>query len=182
VLDPRFPDLPLSGRPALFHVDFAELDSFRFADGFGFPPSYRGYIRHAGWARLFGLWLIYPPVLPGWADGLSGRGGVLTRRFRETYVDGRAEGFDWMVEPDGSWELAASLEAFGWSENGDYMLWDTSSRATDGEFPVWVSYGGDALHRAGADLREALIMIRNHIGGLATVSEDELLPLMPSLL
>jgi hypothetical protein len=175
-----FADLRVAGRPSLSHVDLVELDGLRFSDGLGFPPSYRGYIRHAGWARLVGLWLIYPPVLAGWADGLSGRGGVLTRRFREAYEDGRVEEFDWMIEPDGSWELVASLEVFGWSENGDYLLWDTSSRTPDGEFPVWVSWGGDALHRAGADLREALLMICGRVAGRTSASGYELHPLEPS--
>ena len=54
------------------------MDSYRFPDRQGFPDSYRAFIRHAGWARTFGLWLIYPPVLPGFADGWQGRARNLT--------------------------------------------------------------------------------------------------------
>ena len=64
--------LTVDGRPTLAHIDFALMDSYRFPDRQGFPDSYRAFIRHAGWARTFGLWLIYPPVLPGFADGWQG--------------------------------------------------------------------------------------------------------------
>ncbi|MDX2565525.1 hypothetical protein PV371_39325, partial [Streptomyces sp. TX20-6-3] len=120
-------DLRLLGSPTIEHIDFDVLDGYRFADGEGFPASYRAFVRHAGWGRAFGLWLVYPPVRSGYADGLHGRGTQLTSRFRASYRDGESEAFDWMVEPDGHWSLAATLEVFAWSENGDALLWDTGS-------------------------------------------------------
>ncbi|GLU87764.1 hypothetical protein Agsp01_00190 [Agromyces sp. NBRC 114283] len=53
-------------------------------------------MRAAGWGRLFGLWLVYPPVLAGYADGWPGRTTRLTERFHESYAAGRIEGYDWM--------------------------------------------------------------------------------------
>jgi hypothetical protein len=152
--------LKVNGRPTLEHVDLELLDSYRFPDGAGFPESYRAFIRHSGWARLFGLWLIYPPVVNGFADGLEGRGENLTARFHAVYREGRAEGLNWMVEPDADWSLPPSLRVFGWSENGDALLWDTSSRTPDGEFAVWESRSLDALHKLGGSLSEALPLIR----------------------
>lgn len=160
------------GFPALDHVDLVALDAFRFADGGGYPPSYRDFIRSHGWARTFGLWLVYPPVLPGFADGRS-RAANLTARFRAVFLDGREEGYDWMVQPDGDWDLAERLEVFGWSENGDVLLWDVSSRDEDGEFPVWESRGMNALHRLGASLTEALPRLRENAG------TDRVEPLTP---
>ncbi|MER7550169.1 hypothetical protein [Streptomyces anulatus] len=153
-------ELRLSGPPTTEHIDFEALDGYRFEDGEGFPDSYRAFVRHAGWGRTFGLWLVYPPVLPGYADGLRGRGGRLTARFRASYREGRTEEFDWMVEPDGHWSLAADLEVFAWSENGDALLWNTGSRDTNGEFAVWESRGGNSLHHLGGDLRQALPLVR----------------------
>ncbi|MFJ2077159.1 hypothetical protein ACIOGW_18530 [Streptomyces anulatus] len=156
--------LRLAGAPTVEHIDFEVLDRFRFADGGGFPDSYRAFVRHAGWGRTFGMWLFYPPVLPGYADGLRGRGERLTARFRASYREGETEGFDWMTEPDGRWSLAASLEVFAWSENGDSLLWNTASRDANGEFAVWESRGGDSLHHLGAGLRQALPLVRARSG------------------
>ncbi|WEH33066.1 hypothetical protein PZB75_06555 [Streptomyces sp. AM 4-1-1] len=153
-------ELRLRDSPTSRHIDFGALDGYRFADGEGFPASYRAFVRYAGWGRTFGLWLIYPPVRPGYADGLHGRGAQLTKRFRASYRDGEREAFDWMVEPDGHWSLAATLEVFAWSENGDALLWNSASRTTDGEFPIWESRGVDSLHHLGTDLREALPLMR----------------------
>ncbi|QRY64709.1 hypothetical protein JVX90_12595 [Gordonia sp. PDNC005] len=158
------------------------MNGFRFPDGDGFPPSYRDFVRHAGWGRTFGLWLIYPPVRSGYADGLLGRGGVLTERLRLAYVDGQSEEFDWMVEPDGNWDLPPSLQVFGWSENGDALLWDTSARHADGEFGVWESVGMNSLHRRGADLAEALSAVRERTASLTDASGFDVDPLEPTLL
>ena len=166
--------LTVSGSPTLEHLDEEALDSYRFPDGEGFPPSYREFIRHAGWGRLFGLWLIYPPVLPGFADGLEGRGGNLTAHFHAVYLDGREEGFDWMVEPDADWDLPASLRGFGWSENGDALLWDTAARAADGEFTVWESRSLGSLHRLGGNLGEALPRLRARVGAPPTEDVEPL--------
>ncbi|MFI2209818.1 hypothetical protein [Streptomyces sp. NPDC020141] len=152
--------LRLRGVPTVGHIDFEALDAYRFADGGGFPASYRAFVRRAGWGRAFGLWLVYPPVLPGYADGWHGRGTELTRRFRASCRDGENEAFDWMVEPDGNWSLPASLEVFAWSENGDALLWNSSARDPDGEFPVWESRSLNSLHRLGSDLHQALPLIR----------------------
>ena len=52
----------------------------------------RAFVRELGWGRLFGLWLVYPPVRAGYADGWQGRGRKLTGQFRAVYRDGEAEG------------------------------------------------------------------------------------------
>lgn len=174
--------ITVSGTPTHDHIDLAALD------GDEFPPSYREFITAAGWARSFGIWLIYPPVLPGYADGLRGRSRHLTERFRASYVDGRAEEFDWMIEPDGSWQVAETLTVFGWSENGDALLWDTSSRDEHGEFTVWESRGMNSLYLLGHSLSEALPLLRERAAALAGPgSADEppscdCEPLKPSLL
>ncbi len=159
--------LSLAGSPTLEHIDLAALDGFRFADGAGYPPSYRAFVRHSGWARAFGLWLIYPPVLDGYADGVSGRGRVLTQRLREEYRESREEGFDWVVEPDGDWELVGRLEVFGWSENGDLLLWETTARDASGEFPIWESARMQSLHRRGTALDQVFTGLRERAGSLA---------------
>lgn len=149
-----------------------ELEKVRFPDSGGFPPSYVAYVQRVGWARLFGLWLLYPPVRPGYADGLSGRGGNLTERFRVGCRDAQENGYDWVIEPDGDWDLAERLEVFGWSENGDALLWDTSARDSAGEFPIWESPRMQALHRRGTDLGEVLAGLRERSVGLTHPSFD----------
>ncbi|MFF0637980.1 hypothetical protein ACFYTS_36430 [Nocardia sp. NPDC004151] len=151
--------VPAPESPSFEHVDFEALDSFRFPDGGGYPRSYREFVRSCGWARTFGLWLIYPPVKPGFADGRA-RAANLTEHFHMVFRDGEEEEFDWMIEPDGSWDLAERLEVFGWSENGDLLLWDVASRKADEEFPVWESRGMNTLHLLGSSLDEALLELR----------------------
>jgi hypothetical protein len=102
-------------------------------------------------------------VRPGFADGRA-RAQNLTARFRESYSDGRHEGYDWMVGPDGDWELITRLDVFGWSENGDVLLWDVASRDTDGEFPIWESRGMNTLNHLGASLADALPRMREGSG------------------
>jgi len=156
----------------LDHVDLVALDAFRFDDGGGYPPSYRQFIRTRGWARTFGLWLIYPPVLPGFADGRS-RAVNLTARFRAAFADGHEEDYDWMILPDGDWALSERLEVFGWSENGDVLLWDVGGRDAAGEFPVWESRGMNTLHRLGESLTAALPLLSDRA---ATESVEPLTP------
>jgi hypothetical protein len=174
--------LTVDGRPTLEHIDFALMDSYRFPDDNGFPGSYRAFIRHAGWARTFGLWLIYPPVLPGFADGWQGRARNLTAHLHSVYREGQDDEFDWMIEPDGDWSLPDSLQVFGWSENGDALLWDTASRGTDGEFPVWESRSFNSLHRLGGSLYEALPSIRTRTASLFGPRTFDIEPLQPNAL
>ncbi|GII05013.1 hypothetical protein Pta02_70210 [Planobispora takensis] len=113
----------------------------------------------AGFSRLFGLWLVYPPAQDGFADGWQHRAARLTEMFRQTYAEARTEEFDWKVEPDGDWSMIGSLVVFAFSENGDALLWDTRGRV-NGEFDVYCSARLDSLHRLGASLDEALPRLR----------------------
>ena len=174
--------LTVNGPPTLEHIDFVALDSHRFPDGGGFPDSYRVFVRKGGWARSFGLWFVYPPVRSGYADGWHARAGNLTSHFRATFQDGRSEGFDWMVEPDADWSLTDSLHVFGWSENGNALLWDTAARTADGEFPVWESRSFNSLHRLGGNLRDALPLLRARTVGASGSRPYDIEPLPPTRL
>ncbi|WP_157257476.1 hypothetical protein [Oerskovia sp. Root918] len=171
--------LSLTGVPALGAVSVDLLDAHRFEDGEGFPPSYRRLVSRAGFCRLFGLWLVYPPARDGYADGWQHRAAHLTDRFRATYQDGQAEGFDWMVEPDGDWPVARRLVVFAFSENGDALLWDPSTR-TDGELAVWCSTGLDALTLLGPSLTDALPRVRELSGPFAERAPADLECLTPA--
>lgn len=85
-----------------------------------------------------------------------------------------------MVEPDATWSLPRSLHVFGWSENGDALLWDTASRGADGEFPVWESRSLNSLHRLGESLFEALPSIRTQTLRLLGPHTYDIEPLLPS--
>lgn len=148
--------LRLAGPRSAAHLDAEALASLTLPDGGRLPSSYVAFVEHAGWARTFGLWLVYPPVLPGWADGLQGRGGALTTRMVDAFLEAKHEDFDWVIEPDGSWELIPALRVFAWSENGDALFWDTSSRDARGEYRVFCSSRGQNLALWGSDLEEAL--------------------------
>jgi len=174
---PLYSSIRTQGDPTLTHVDLDLLDSYRFADGAGFPASYRAFVREMGWGRLFGLWLVYPPVLGGYADGWQARSRILTERFRDVYRDGEAEEFDWMIEPDGTWSLVDSLRVFAISENGDVLLWDTAVRDERGEFPVYCSQRMDSLRLLGPSLEAAVTMLRAEAVELFGENEFDLEPL-----
>jgi hypothetical protein len=145
-------DLPRTSE----HVDFRALDEYRFDDGRGFPGSYRCFVRELGWGRLFGLWLVYPPVRPGYADGWHGRSRNLRDRLRAMYREGEAAGYDWMIEPDGHWAMVDTLYPFAFSENGAYLLWDVAARDAAGEFPVYRSARMDSIELVGPSLDVAM--------------------------
>lgn len=152
-------DFEVLGEPAIDHIDLDYLESYRFGDGQGFPPSYRDFVTRFGWARTLGLWLVYPPVRDGYADGWQGRARNLTERFRAIYADNRAEDFDFTLEPDGDWTLIERLEVFAFSENGDALLWDTSARDDNGEFAIWLSANLSSLRRLDGSLHGVLLAL-----------------------
>lgn len=90
--------------------------------------------------------------------------------------EGHDEELDWIVEPGGDWDWAQSLQVFGWSENGDLLLWDTSGRDASGEFPIWESAWMQSLHRRGSSLDQVLAGLRQRAGGLARELDIEPLP------
>ncbi|GAB2642881.1 hypothetical protein GCM10027068_23110 [Prescottella soli] len=155
-----FSTLRVLGSPTLAHVDLDVLETYRFADGGGFPESYRTFVRDFGWGRLFGLWLVYPPVLAGYADGWQARSRILTEHLHEAYRDGQDEEYDWMIAPDGDWSLVDSLRVFAFSENGDVLLWDTAVRDERGEFPVYCSQKMNSLRLLGPSLDAAAPVLR----------------------
>ncbi|GIH90231.1 hypothetical protein ACFFMN_10490 [Planobispora siamensis] len=174
-------ELSMTGVPALDAVAQDLLTEHRFADGEGFPASYRQYVLRAGFSRLFGLWLVYPPARDGFADGWQHRAARLTEVFRQTYAEARTEEFDWKVEPDGDWSMIDSLVVFAFSENGDALLWDTRGRV-DGEFDVYYSARLDSLHRLGASLGEALPRLRELSQPFADRTAADIECLTPALL
>ncbi|WP_420881492.1 hypothetical protein [Rhodococcus sp. (in: high G+C Gram-positive bacteria)] len=173
----EFSSIRVQGTPTVSHLDLDLLESYRFTDGGGFPASYRDFVRGLGWGRLFGLWLVYPPVLDGHADGWQARSRILTERLREAYRDGRAEEFDWMIEPDGDWSLIDSLRVFAISENGDVLVWDTAARDEHGEFPVYCSQGMNSLRLLGRSLDAAVTVLRAESVELFGENEFDLEPL-----
>lgn len=159
-------------RPPKPLLDTHTLENHQLSDGRGFPPSYVSFVRAFGWGRLFGLWLVYTPVPPGHADGLLGRGGRLTVRLREEFQQWQNEGYDWAVEPDGSWETPQRLEVFAMSENGDYLTWDTGSRDVQGEMQIYHTNRFNSLTRIGGNLHEAIEALRVRDAGTASRSAD----------
>ncbi|PRB01295.1 hypothetical protein CQ047_18490 [Microbacterium sp. MYb72] len=142
-------------------LDEGTLTNHRLPDGAGFPPSYASFVRSFGWGRLFGLWLIYTPAPSGFGDGVLGRGQHLTDRLHEDFDEGRTEGYDWKVEPHGSWEIAQRLMVFAMSENGDYLAWDTGARdGDDDELTIYHTTRFDSLTNIGRDLHEAIEWLR----------------------
>lgn len=172
-----FSTIRVHGTPTVSHLDLDLMESYVFPDGSGFPASYRDFVRSLGWGRLFGRWLVYPPVLDGHADGWQARSRILTERLQETYRDGRAEDFDWMIEPDGDWSLVDSLRVFAISENGDVLVWDTAARDACGEFPVYCSQGMNSLRLLGRSLDAAVTVLRAESVELFGENEFDLEPL-----
>ncbi|NKT04848.1 hypothetical protein GS485_08705 [Rhodococcus hoagii] len=172
-----FSTFRVHGTPTVSHLDLALLETFTFADASGFPPSYRDFVRNLGWGRLFRSWLVYPPVLDGYADGWQARSRILTERLQETYRDGRTEDFDWMIEPDGDWSLIDSLRVFAISENGDVLVWDTAARDGHGELPVYCSQGMNSLRLLGRSLDAAVTVLRAESVELFGENEFDLEPL-----
>ncbi|NKZ76513.1 hypothetical protein GTA28_06470 [Rhodococcus hoagii] len=172
-----FSTIRVHGTPTVSHLDLALLETFTFADGGGLPASYRDFVRNLGWGRLFRLWLVYPPVLDGYADGWQARSRILTERLQETYRDGRTEDFGWMIKPDGDWSLIDSLRVFAISQNGDVLVWDTAARDEHGELPVYCSQGMNSLRLLGRSLDAAVTVLRAESVELFGENEFDLEPL-----
>lgn len=169
-----------SSEPTAPLLDENTIESHRLPDGAGLPPSYVSFVRAFGWGRLFGLWLIYTPVPSGFGDGIVGRGRYLTEQLHEDYIDGRTEGYDWKVEPDGSWEIAQRLSVFAMSENGDYLAWDTGARDHRGELPIYHTSRFNSLTSIGRDLHEAIDWLR--ADGELRTDDVDFRPLVPHAL
>ncbi len=52
---PDWSAFELVSEPTRAHLDLTQLAEHRFADGGGYPPSYRAFIERFGWARTLGL-------------------------------------------------------------------------------------------------------------------------------
>lgn len=185
-MNPRRPkpegswNLSVSQPPAPV-LDEDTIENHRLPDGAGLPPSYVSFVRSFGWGRLFGLWLIYTPVPSGFGDGVVGRGRYLTEQLHEDFSEGRAEGYDWKIEPDGSWEIAQRLTVFAMSENGDYLAWDTGVRDDDGELPIYRTVRFDSLTNIGRDLHDALEWLRERASD-TDLDPVDFTPLIPTAL
>lgn len=173
-------NLTVAGEPAP-QLDEHTIGDHQLTDGAGFPPSYLSFVREFGWGRLFGLWLIYTPVPPGFGDGVVGRGRYLSEALHRDFQEGRAEGYDWKIEPDGSWSIAERLVVFAMSENGDYLAWDTGSRGPDAELPIFHTSRFNSLTHIGNDLHEAIDWLRRGSGDPAAEAVD-FQPLVPARL
>ncbi|WP_104090520.1 SMI1/KNR4 family protein [Arthrobacter sp. GMC3] len=153
-------------------LDEHSIENHRLSDGKELPPSYVSFVRSFGWGRLFGLWLVYTPVPPGHADGLLGRGANLTVRLREEFQQWQNEGYDWAIEPDGTWDMPQRLEVFAMSENGDYLGWDTGSRDENGEVQIYHTSRFNSLTRIGGNMHEAIDALRVRGGSVPFGAAD----------
>ncbi|MFB6609012.1 hypothetical protein ACFCVO_01715 [Agromyces sp. NPDC056379] len=162
-------------------LDEHAVENHRLPDGAGLPPSYVSFVRAFGWGRLFGLWLIYTPVPSGFADGVVGRGGYLTEKLHEDFSEGRIEGYDWKIEPDGSWDTAQRLAVFAMSENGDYLAWDTGARDDNDELPIYHTSRFNSLANIGCNLYEAIEWIRERDSD-PDLDPTDFRPLVPATL
>ncbi|WP_130505618.1 SMI1/KNR4 family protein [Microterricola gilva] len=157
------------------------IEHHRLPDGVGFPPSYVSFVRAFGWGRLFGLWLIYTPVSSGFADGVVGRGRYLTEQLHDDFSEARVEGYDWKIEPDGSWDTAQRLTVFAMSENGDYLAWDTGARDDNDELPIYHTARFNSLTRIGSNLYEAIEWLRER-DSAPDFDPTQFRPLVPAAL
>jgi hypothetical protein len=135
--------------------------------GISLPESYRAFTSKYGFGLTAGLFMIYVPVPASEtrrSENLVSSARTLARENREAI----AQRFFRNYAPDGSEEIARRLVPFGYSENGDRILWDPAEKNEEGELAVYVIGSGfSPVRRAGRDLGEFLSRaLQPGVGGL----------------
>jgi len=129
------------------------LTNYKLHNNLGFPLSYVQFAKTLGWGRLCGLFLVYVP-LKTYPDswGLRSRyiRGLMDEFYQFVETDAK---YEFLLEPDGSFELVKNAIPFAMSENGEYLIWDIMNPDERGEFPIYMlaaRMGG--VNFAGRDL------------------------------
>jgi hypothetical protein len=137
---------------AITPADSAYLRAHTLADGGGFPPSYIAFATQLGWGRLCNLLLVYVP-LGQYPDSWQVQSPRIKQFMDDFYEEMEHDPF--LLEPDGYEGIEQYLLPFAMSENGEYLAWDTTRRAPDGELTIYVianrmagiRYGAENLHQ-----------------------------------
>ena len=131
------------------------LQEYKIRDNSGFPPSYIEFVKTLGWGRLCNLFLIYVPFKKQHPDSWDIRSSYIRALMDDFYNNKDNASYSFLLEPDGTLDLAKNAVPFGMSENGEYLLWDAQNPDERGEYPIYVlasrmggiRYGGkDLIH------------------------------------
>jgi hypothetical protein len=141
-------------RPPKVFGDASSLESFRFENGPGFPPSYKQFCEELGYGRLCGLFLIYPP-LGDHPDSFMMQNEDMKGLF-EGYTDPPLFS---LTEQPGAIELVKNAEPFAKSENGEFLFWDIDNQLDDGEFPIYFTDFSSGVKAAGNSLKEFIAIV-----------------------
>lgn len=133
--------------PARVGADSQQLERFAFANGRGFPLSYRLFARQYGWGRSLGEFLIYLPSREDHCDSWQ----QARQRVKSSYLH---ELDDYADEDGFELALMRRMEPFAVGESGYYLFWDIEQGSLPGEFDIYVSDFRAGLYLAGASLVE----------------------------
>lgn len=160
------PKLTTTGDPT-YRPTAEAFSSTEEALGIALPPSYRAFTTEYGFGLTLGLFIIYAPVAASEtrkSENVVSSARTLARENREAI----AHRFLRNYAPDGYEEIVRRLVPFGYSENGDRILWDPADKNEEGALAVYVIGSGySPVRRAGQDLGEFLTRaLQPGIGGL----------------
>ena len=136
-------------KPAKIFGDPNGLANFCFANGRGFPASYRRFATQYGWGRSLGNYLVHIPANPQYCDSWQQARSVV----KSTYIND-------LYEYEGFFSaqhvcLMARMECFAKSETDTYLFWDIESCPSHGIHRLGVGHGGIGVPNVAAvDLRE----------------------------
>ncbi|NSL88090.1 SMI1/KNR4 family protein [Chitinophaga sp. Mgbs1] len=123
------------------------LDTFRFENGYPFPPSYTAFCNELGYGKLCDLFLIYIPMgdhPDSWVVQYKKMKGLF-----DYYLDPPLFA---IREAEGGTDLIANAIPFARSENGEFLFWDIRHPQPHGEFPVYFTDFSTGIRPAGNSL------------------------------
>lgn len=125
-----------------------ELESFRFSNGYGFPLSYKNFVKEFGYGLTLGVFIIYIPM-GDYGDSVF----VRSEEIKNTYIDDVLNEDIWFdIEPDATVEIVKRLYPFSHSETGLYLFWDIDS-LHNGELDIYITdFGGLGFRKVAKDL------------------------------
>ena len=139
------------------HGNIEELENFRFANGYGFPSSYKNFVKEFGYGLTLEEFHIYIPM-GNYCDSIFN----MSESIRNTYINDVNNGDIWFdIEPDGTIEILQHLYPFTSSDNGMFFFWDIR-KMLNNEFDIYISdFRGTGFRNIASDLYECLDVFTN---------------------
>lgn len=132
--------------------DLDVLETFKFKNNYGFPESYKNFVKEFGYGLVLEEFIVYIPM-GNYGDSIFVRSEEIKSYYIDEVYSGEIE--SWVMQPDGTVEILKRLYPFGFSENVSYLFWDIGS-FNNSEFDIFIAdfSGGIGFRRVAKDLYE----------------------------